>query len=83
MTSIDRVDPWQRLEASSVDAGAASSVGADGNLRPPSSTVSRRTALMGIALLPLGGDIVRGIGKEQPILVDGWLVLPSDIKLQR
>ena len=83
MTSIDRVDPWPRLEAFPADAGAASSLGADGELRPPGSRVSRRAALTGIALLPLGCDIVSGIRKEQPILVDGWLILPSDIKFQR
>ena len=42
--------------------------------------LDRRSAIGGVAVFSIGCTFVRVASGDEPVLIDGWLVRPSDIK---
>lgn len=51
-----------------------------GAQQPLGAALKRRSAMAGALAFSIGCTFVRAASGEQPVLVDGWLILPSDIK---
>jgi hypothetical protein len=53
-----------------------------GPVEPPLGLpLQRRAAMAGAVALSMGCTFSRAAFGDEPVLVDGWLVRPSDIKL--
>ena len=46
----------------------------------PGAVLNRRSAAAGVAILLFGCTFVSAVPGDEPVLIDGWVVRPSDIK---
>ena len=51
-----------------------------GTRESPGAPLNRRSAAAGVAILSFGCTFVSAEPGDEPVLVDGWVVRPSDIK---